>query len=110
MEQITNFAKSLHEQNIVIKIPNDIDLFEIKKGEYNLQRFIYHYFFKCFWNAAWGFTDSNLQNFDWYYPKYNWRQTEQEIREWCKEFSLSVKYIKEQESGYSCMVEKQNKS
>ncbi len=104
LEQITNFAKSLHGQNLTIKIPNDIDILEIKKGNYNLQRFFYQFFFKCFWNDEWGFEDSNMVNFDWYSPKYSWRQTEDEVKLWCKEFNLEIKYIKETESGYSCLV------
>ena len=106
LEQITNFAKSLHEQNIIVKIPNDIDILEIKKGEYPLQRFVYQYFFKCFWNEEWSFDDSNMVNFDWYSPKYSWRQSEEEVRTWCEEFNLDVKFIKETSSGYACMVSK----
>ena len=104
LEQITEFAKSLHQQKISVNISNDIDILGIKKGEYDLQRFFYQYFFKCFWNDEWGFEDSNMVNFDWYSPKYAWRQTETEIRKWCEEFDLQIKYIKETESGYSCQV------
>ena len=104
MIEITNFGKALHEQSIKIKIPNDVKALGIKKGEYDLQRFIYDYFFKCYWNDIRGFDDSNLVNIDWYHPKFSWRQTEEEIRDWCKEFNLSIEYIKESESGYSCLV------
>jgi SAM-dependent methyltransferase len=105
MKAITDFAKHLHRQAITIKVP-DLDLLGIKKGKYDLQRFIYQYIFKCFWNDGFGYDDSNSTNFDWYYPKYAWRQTEEEIRDWCKEFKLRVNYIKENESGYACLVKK----
>jgi hypothetical protein len=78
----------------------------IRKGKYDLQRFIYQNFFKCFWNDSFGFDDSNLTNFDWYYPKFSWRHTENEIRQWCSDFNLEIKFLKEIESGYSCMVMK----
>lgn len=107
MEQITNFAKSLHEQSIQINVPNDIEILGIKKGEYDLQRFIYQYFFKCFWNESWGYEYSNLVNFDWYHPKFAWRHTENEIKSWCNEFHLNIQYLKEGESGYSCLAMKQ---
>ena len=47
-----------------------------------------------------------MVNYDWYVPKYAWRQTEQEIREWCKEFQLEIEFLKEKESGYACLVKK----
>jgi hypothetical protein len=103
MKEITEFAKSLHRQSIKVRIP-ELQLLGIKKGDYDLQRFIYQYFFKCFWNDGFGYEDSNSANFDWYYPKYAWRQTEEEIRDWCKEFRLKVNYIRENESGYGCLV------
>jgi arsenite methyltransferase len=106
MEPITNLAKSLHEQSIKIQIPNDVEILGIKKGEYDLQRFIYQFFFKCFWNKSWGFEYSNMTNYDWYHPKFAWRHTKTEIQDWCKEFNLQTEYIKETESGYTCLVKK----
>lgn len=106
MIPITNLAKSLHAQSIKITIPHDVEILGIKKGEYDLQRFIYQFFFKCFWNEEWGFDYSNMVNYDWYHPKFSWRQSETEIREWCKEFHLNVVSLKEGESGYSCLVQK----
>ena len=106
IKPLTDFGKLLHEKNIQITIPFDIDLLGIKNGTYDLQRFIYDYFFKCFWNESWGYEYSNLVNVDWYHPKYCWRHSEDEIRSWCSEFNLSIRYIKELESGYACHVVK----
>jgi arsenite methyltransferase len=103
MKEVTKFAKSIHDQSIMITVP-ELHLLGIKKGDYDLQRFIYQFFFKCFWNDGFGFEDSNSANFDWYYPKFAWRQTEDEIRGWCKELRLRVNYIRENESGYGCLV------
>ena len=55
---------------------------------------------------SWGYEYSNLVNVDWYHPKYCWRHSEDEIRSWCSEFNLSIRYIKELESGYACHVVK----
>jgi len=104
IKPLTDFGKLLHEKNTQITIPFDIELLGIKKGTYNLQRFFYDYFFKCFWKDSWGYDYSNLVNVDWYHPKYCWRHSEEEIRSWCAEFNLSIKYIKELESGYACHV------
>ena len=106
MKEITTFSKALHDQNIHITIPEDLNVLGIKKGEYDLQRFIYQYFFKCYWNDVHEFEVSNLINIDWYHPKFAWRHTENEIRNWCQEFNLQIEYLKESESGYSCLIKK----
>ena len=106
MKAFTEFGKSLSDQNISITIPKNIDLLGIKKGKYDLQRFIYDNFFKCFWNESWGYSNSNMVNFDWYHPTFCWRHTEQEIKSWCKELNLKIKYLKELESGFACSLQK----
>ncbi len=102
VKPITKFAKSLHDQAITISIPEDIPLLGFKKGEYDLQRFIYQNIFKLCWKDSMGFYESNMENFDWYYPEYSWRHTENEVKEWCQEFHLKPKFIKENYSGYTC--------
>jgi ubiquinone/menaquinone biosynthesis C-methylase UbiE len=104
LKPITEFAKSIHEKSIQIEVPEDIPILEIKKGKYDLQLFFYQHFFKCFWNDKFGFDISNLTNFDWYYPKFSWRHTSDEINQWCKEFQLEIKFIKETMSGYACLA------
>jgi len=47
-----------------------------------------------------------MTNFDWYHPKFSWRQTKEEIQEWCDEIKLKIKYLKEGYSSYACMVSK----
>ena len=104
IKPLTDFGKLIHEKNTQITIPFNIELLGIKKGTYDLQRFFYDYFFKCFWKDSWGYDYSNLVNVDWYHPKYCWRHSEEEIRSWCTEFNLNIQYIKELESGYACYV------
>ena len=101
-KSITKLAESLHNQQIKVTIPEDVPLLGLKKGEYDLQRFIYQNIFKLFWKKSMGFYESNMENFDWYYPKYSWRHTEQEIKDWCTEFNLTPKLIKENYSGFTC--------
>jgi len=106
IKPLTDFGKILSEKNSDIIISTDIEFLGIKKGTYNLQRFFYDYFFKCFWNDKWGYDHSNLVNIDWYHPKYCWRHTKEEILSWCNEMNLSIKYLKELESGYACFIKK----
>jgi len=104
LSPITKFAKLLHEKSVEIEVPEDIPILQIKKGKYDLQLFIYQYIFKCFWNDKFGFEISNLTNFDWYYPKFSWRHTREEINDWCKEFKLDIKFLKETMSGFACLA------
>lgn len=107
MESITKFGKDLNKQKITIKISEDLPLLDIKKGKYDLHQFVYNHFFKCFWNEKWGFEYSNVVNFDWYHPKFAWRHTKKEIEEWCEDFKLRIKFLKESDAGYTCLARKQ---
>ncbi len=109
METITKFGKDLSKQKITIKISEDLPLLGIKKGKYDLQRFMYNHFFKCFWNEEWGFDYSNMVNFDWYHPKFAWRHSKNEIKDWCKELKLEIKFVRESDAGYTCLAKKYQK-
>jgi len=89
--QITEFAKVLVEQKIKIKTPR-IDLLEIEEGEYDLQRFIYYFFMKCFWNEEFSFEENAVINFDWYHPQNCTRHTLEEVRAWFKENNLIINH------------------
>ena len=106
MESITKFGRDISKEKIIIKISEDIPFLGIKKGSYDLQRFFYNNFFKCFWNDDWGFDYSNMVNFDWYHPKFAWRHTKDEIKGWCNEMKLKVKFLKESDAGYTCLAKK----
>jgi hypothetical protein len=40
-------------------------------------------------------------NFDWYFPKYAYRHTENEVKKWFKDTKLRIVHFDEIESGYS---------
>jgi SAM-dependent methyltransferase len=88
-EQITLFGKALAEQNKLIKIPA-VDVLGIDEGEYDIQRLIYHFFMKCFWNAEMSMRDNIVINYDWYHPQNCTKHTVEEIREWFGSGNLSV--------------------
>ncbi|MEQ8530562.1 MAG: class I SAM-dependent methyltransferase, partial [Imperialibacter sp.] len=52
--QLTELGKRLSELNVSFESP-DIPLLGIKGGKYDIQRFIYWNFLKCFWKEDWGF-------------------------------------------------------
>lgn len=79
--QITELGKALSEQNIRLQIPA-VDVLQIPAGEYDLQRFIYHFFAKIFWNNEFNFEDNAVINYDWYHPQDCTRHTLPEVEEW----------------------------
>ena len=88
MKPLTKLAESLSKQDIKITIPEDMPLLGLEKGEYDLQRFIYQNIFKLFWKDSMGFDESNMENYDWYYPEYSWRHSKDEVKQWFYEFNL----------------------
>lgn len=107
-EAITKFGKALSDLNVEIEVPEDLPIFDIKKGKYSLQRFFYWNIMKCFWddkmhykNDEMLYENSVCVNFDWYHPKYAHRHTTAEVKQWCKEANLKIVNFDIIESGIS---------
>jgi SAM-dependent methyltransferase len=90
-EQITQLGKALSELNVTFHSPR-VDALEIVEGDYDLQRFIYHFFMKCFWNPSLSFKDNAVINYDWYHPQLCSRHTMPEVLEWFAAAGLTVAY------------------
>lgn len=88
-EGITQLGKLLTQLDTRITVP-DIDVIGIKAGEYDIQRFLYHFFMKCFWNPDLTFRDNAAINYDWYHPQIAARLTVEEVREWFSRAGLSI--------------------
>lgn len=87
--QLTELGKVLTDQHIKLEIPA-VDLLQIPAGEYDLQRFFYHFFAKIFWNYEYNFEDNSVINYDWYHPQNCTRHTVDEVRKWYSENGLSI--------------------
>ena len=94
-------GKSLSKLNKKIKIPREIKILGVKAGTYDVQRFIYWHFLKCFWDSNDNFERSVGVNFDWYYPKFAYRHTSSEVKNWYKHSRIKLTHFKEIESGIS---------
>ena len=94
-------GKSLSKLNKKIKIPREIKILGVKAGTYDVQRFIYWHFLKCFWDSNDNFERSVGVNFDWYYPKFAYRHTSSEVKNWYKHSKIKLTHFKEIESGIS---------
>lgn len=91
----TALGKALSELKVTINVPCDINGLQIKKGEYDLQRFVYYTFFQCFWNSVLNFKENNIINFDWFHPANASRHTEEEISGWFKKIKFRTIRIHE---------------
>ena len=88
-EQITALGKSLAEAKAEIEVP-DIPVLGIAAGRYDVQRFVYHFFMKCFWNPELNFHDNAVINYDWYHPQLCSRHTLEEVRTWFAGLELEI--------------------
>lgn len=98
--QLTELGKRLSELKVTFDCP-DIPLLGIKGGEYDIQRFIYWNFLKCFWKEEWGFELCKTTNYDWYAPSNAKRFTKEEFTKMVYENGLSIQYLHEEEACYS---------
>jgi hypothetical protein len=98
MKEITDFGKSLTEQKISIKSPG-ISALGIPSGEFDLQRFIYNSFFKCFWNSNISEQENVAINGDWYHPQIASKHTLDEVMSWFEDCNLKVIHALEDEYG-----------
>ena len=94
-------GKNLSKINKKIIIPKDIPLLQIKAGTYDVQRFIYWNFLKCWWSGDVPFEQSIATNFDWYFPEYAYRHTPKEVKKWFNDSKIKITHFNEIESGLS---------
>ena len=89
MKEITAFGKALSEVNAKVTVP-DVKVLGIEAGEYDVQRLVYHFFLKCFWNPELGFDANAAINYDWYHPQLSTRHTPEEVASWFADAQLKV--------------------
>lgn len=87
--QITELGKVLSALDVEFECP-EVELLQIPGGKYTAQRFIYHFFMKCFWNAELDFQQNAAINYDWYHPQNCSRHTVEEVRSWFEHKNLVI--------------------
>jgi SAM-dependent methyltransferase len=87
--QITELGRALAESGHKVKVPG-VDLLGIEAGEYDTQRFVYHFFMKCFWNPALSLDENVAINYDWYHPQLATRHTPEEVEGWFRDTGLEI--------------------
>ena len=89
MRELTAFGRVLAETGGKVTVPA-VSVLGIPAGEYDVQRLLYHFFLKCFWNPDLDFEANAAINYDWYHPQLCSRHTEEEVRSWFDAAELSV--------------------
>jgi SAM-dependent methyltransferase len=99
-EQLTELGKNLSALSVTFDCP-DIPSLGIKGGSYDIQRFIYWNFLKCFWNEQLGQETSVVTNFDWYSPSNARRFSEVEVRTIISENGMTEIFFHSEEACFS---------
>lgn len=105
MEGFTKLGKAFADLKTMVEIPEDIPVLGIKKGSYDVQRFLHWNVMKCFYNDDFDFFTNNIINFDWYHPVYCFRYEPEEFRAWFAR-GWEILAWDEQEAGISCRARK----
>lgn len=90
MQQVTDFGKALTALNVKVTVP-EVEVLKIPAGEYDVQRLLYHFFLKCFWNGSMTHQENVAINYDWYHPQLCTRHTMDEVKGWFAEAGLVVR-------------------
>ncbi len=92
--EITELGRVLSSQRINgepvrVTVPA-VPTLGIDAGTYTLQRFLYHFFMKCFWSDDLSFDDNVAVNYDWYHPEDATRHDLDEVLGWFESAGLRV--------------------
>jgi SAM-dependent methyltransferase len=87
--RIAELGRALSDLRGTVRVPA-IDPLEIEEGEYDVQRLVYHFFMKCFWNDEFDPEANAAINYDWYHPEICSRHTAQEVRGWFETARLEI--------------------
>jgi SAM-dependent methyltransferase len=107
LRSLTRLGQALAELKCEVEVSEEVPLLGIKRGRHDVQRLIYWHFAKLFWNPQLSFEENLHVNFDWYHPAYAHRQTEEEVRGWCRANGLRIQWFCAEESGISVRAVKE---
>lgn len=103
---LTKLGETIGDLNVEIDVKEDIELLDIGKGKYDLQRFLYWFFIKMYYDKDVSIERMNHVNFDWYRPLNCYRFQPEEVERWLQELNLhKVRFVVE-EAGISVVGKK----
>lgn len=106
LKPLTKLGKAIGDLNINITIDEDIELLEIQRGEYNLQRLLYWFFIKMYYDSSFTLDEMNHINFDWFRPLNCYRFLPEEIGQWLKKSNLEKLRFIVEEAGITTVARK----
>ena len=107
MVPLTRLGKMLGDLNIELDLPEPIDVLEIPAGKITLQRLFYWHIFKAYYRPEYSIEELNHINFDWYSPVNSHRQTEDQVRQWCREAGLQIEREVIEPAGITVIARKE---
>lgn len=107
--QMTELGKVLSQLNVKFMSP-DVPALGIKGGEYDIQRFIYWNFLKCFYRENWSKQENDACNFDWYSPSNAARYSPEEFKTWALNLNLEILFFRSEEACHTMIVGKPSKN
>ena len=87
--QITGLGRALADLHVQVEVPA-VDVLGIPAGRHDVQRLIYNFMLKCFWNDAFTFEENAAVNYDWFHPQLCARYEPSEIESWFARANLTV--------------------
>ncbi len=104
VEPISRLGAALGRLNVVVEVPEDIDLLDIPAGSIDIQRLFYWHVLKAFYRPDATLEELNHINYDWYAPANAHRQSPEDVRAWCAEAQLEIEREVVQESGITVVA------
>lgn len=104
MKPITQLGIALGALDAKLDIKEDIPVLGIKKGEIDVQRLFYWSVLKSYYRPEFSFDEMNHINFDWFTPRYAFRQTPEEVRSWVEEAGLVIERLHSEEAGITVVA------
>lgn len=87
--QMAMLGRALQRFKEPLLIEAGCELIGITRGTYDLQKFVYDHFLKCFYNDRLGLDYSVWANIDWYGPEIQSHHTREELSSWFEENHVS---------------------
>lgn len=103
---LTRLGRNLGRLDVEVEVEEDVELLGIPKGKYPLQRLVYWFFAKMYYDPHFSDEEMNHINFDWYRPLNCFRFTPEEVRSWIAEEGLVLRRFVAEEAGITVVADK----
>lgn len=103
---LSKLGAALGELNVDVMVPEDVDLLGIPAGTINIQRLFYWHICKMYHRDGLTLEEMNHINYDWFTPKYAYRQTPEETISWIENCGLKIEKLVSEQAGHTVFARK----